>query len=328
MNERQPILKVDNLEMHYALRAGILRRKVGVAPLLDGVSFAVYPGETVAIVGETAVGKTTLARTILRLVQPSGGRVWFEGRELSRLSRDELQAVRRRLQVLFAGYRAALNPRMTVREILDEPLAINRLGDRAWREARMTAVLAQVGLNPYVLDQPPHALSGGMRLRVALARALATEPSFLIIDEPLAALDTAVHPPLIALLAHLKRNHNLTYLFLAPDLTVAAKMADRIGVLYGGEIVEMGLRTDVVQRPLHPYTRALVAALPDSPLPAGAPPLVGPVADPADFPAGCRLHPRCPAATNFCQQQPPTTRNLGTVERPHLVACHHANQFL
>lgn len=328
MSENNPALRLIDLQYHIPLYEGLLRRKSGRIRIIDGISLDVLPGETVAIVGEKGSGKTTLGRTIIQLLKPTGGQVLFNGTNLTKLRSGALRQQRQKLQMVFQDPYTALNPRMTIGELLAEPLEIHRQGTEAERRERVRSLLHLVGLNGYVARHYPHEVAGGSRQRASIARALVTQPSFLILDEPTRALDTAVSQQILQLLQELKAQFQLTYLLLTSSMAAAVNMADRIYILYGGQIVEAGQTNLLRERPLHPYTQALAAAMP-LPDPAAEArrqhfTLTGTHPDPANYPGGCRFHPRCPIASDLCRQQAPTLQNLGTPAQPHHVACHHA----
>jgi len=328
MSENNPALRLIDLQYHIPLYEGLLRRKSGRIRIIDGISLDVPPGETVAIVGEKGSGKTTLGRTIIQLLKPTNGQVLFNGTNLAKLKSGALRQQRQKLQMVFQDPYTALNPRMTIGELLAEPLEIHRQGTEAERQERVRSLLHLVGLNGYVARHYPHEVAGGSRQRASIARALVTQPSFLILDEPTRALDTAVSQQILQLLQELKAQFQLTYLLLTSSMAAAVNMADRIYILYGGQIVEAGQTNLLRERPLHPYTQALAAAMP-LPDPAAEArrqhfTLTGTHPDPASYPSGCRFHPRCPIASDICRQQAPTLQNLGTPTQPHLTACHHA----
>ncbi len=328
MSENNPALRLIDLQYHIPLYEGLLRRKSGRIRIIDGISLDVPPGETVAIVGEKGSGKTTLGRTIIQLLKPTNGQVLFNGTNLAKLKSGALRQQRQKLQMVFQDPYTALNPRMTIGELLAEPLEIHRQGTEAERQERVRSLLHLVGLNGYVARHYPHEVAGGSRQRASIARALVTQPSFLILDEPTRALDTAVSQQILQLLQELKAQFQLTYLLLTSSMAAAVNMADRIYILYGGQIVEAGQTNLLRERPLHPYTQALAAAMP-LPDPAAEArrqhfTLTGTHPDPASYPSGCRFHPRCPIASDICRQQAPTLKNLGTPTQPHLTACHHA----
>jgi oligopeptide/dipeptide ABC transporter ATP-binding protein len=320
------LVRVEDLRVHFPVRAGVLRRQVGAVRAVDGVSFFIRPGETLGLVGESGSGKSTTGRAILRLVPVTGGRVVLDGVALTDLHGEELRARRRHMQMIFQDPFASLNPRHTVRQIVREPLDIHRIGPADGRDARADELLETVGLEVSHGDRYPHEFSGGQRQRVGIARALATKPAFIVADEPIAALDVSIQAQIVNLLRELRRELGLTYLFIAHDLSMVRHISDRVAVMYLGRIVEIGTREEIFQRPLHPYTRALIAAIPVAG-PAAATqehePLSGDIPDPAHPPVGCRFHTRCPLATDLCRKEEPEERDLGGGGEPHLVACHH-----
>jgi oligopeptide/dipeptide ABC transporter ATP-binding protein len=318
----EPLLEITNLVKHYPAR-GVFRRQPPVRAV-DGVSLALDRGETLALVGESGSGKSSLARTILRLEQATDGVVKFEGQDVLRLEMRPLRALRRRMQIVFQDPSGALNPRMTVGDAVAEGLEIHRLLPRTEIPARVSALLQEVGLTPEMGAQYPHELSGGQRQRVGIARALAVGPSFLVLDEPVSALDVSVQAQVLNLLLDLQRVRGLAYLFIAHDLAVVRQVAHRVAVMYLGQIVETGPTEEVLTRPRHPYTQALIASAPE-PDPALQPArlvLPGEPPDPSRPPAGCRFHPRCshPAKDARCLAEAPVPRSFG----PSTAACHHA----
>jgi oligopeptide/dipeptide ABC transporter ATP-binding protein len=311
----EAVLEVRDLVTHYPVGGGILGGPRGVVRAVDGVSFALRPGETLGLVGESGCGKTTVVRSILQLDRPTAGAVLFEGTDLTRLSDAELRRVRRRLQVCFQDPYSSLNPRMTVGQILAEPLAVHRLvPDRDRRRERVGELLAAVGLAPSHAGRYPHELSGGQRQRVGIARALALEPSVVVCDEPVSALDVSIQAQIVNLLEDLQARLGLAYLFVAHDLAVVRHISDRIAVMYLGRIVEMAERRALYESPRHPYTRALLAAvpIPDPVLEATREraPLLGEVPSPLAPPAGCAFHPRCPLAIAECAAAVPLLREI------------------
>lgn len=327
-----PLIRVRDLRKHIPIKQGVLRRTVGQVRIVDGLTFDIPAGETLGLVGEPGNGKSTAGRTILLLETPTAGQIFYDNRELTAMSSAEVRRMRRHLQMLFHDPYTALNPRLTVGQLITEPLTIHNIGSEEDRDRRVEELLRQVGLNPYLSNRLPHELSGGQRMRVGVARALATQPSFIVADEPLSALDSTVQPQLIALLGRLQDRLGLTYLYIARDLSQVGRLADRIAIIYLGRIVELGTTTAIYERPLHPYTRALAAAAPPlEDATTGAPrplALPGRVPSPADPPSGCHFHPRCAYATDLCRQTYPDLRDLGPEDTPHRVACHHAEQFL
>ena len=322
----EPLLKVENLVKHFTVTGGLLGRGAGVVRAVDDVSFEVRRGETVGLVGESGCGKTTTGRCILRLERPTSGRILFEGVDLASLDERAMRAVRRRVQVIFQDPYSSLNPRMTIGEILAEPLKVHRIiPDAAKRAARIEELLTQVGLLPQHSRRYPHQLSGGQRQRVGIARALAMEPSLIICDEPVSALDVSIQAQIINLLEDLQKRLGLTYLFIAHDLSVVRHISDRVVVMYLGKIAEIADRKSLYEDPVHPYTRALLSAvpIPDPRLEAQRTRTVlgGEVPSPLKPPSGCVFHPRCPIAVARCNTEVPSLREI----RPeHRGACHLA----
>ncbi len=331
-NNKEVLIKVSNLKKHFPIRRGVFRRQVGAVQAVDGISFNIYKGETLGLVGESGCGKSTAGRTILQLLTPTDGKVYFGDEDLTSLNRSDLRRKRRHMQMIFQDPYASLNPRMQVGSIIGEPLQIHGLGNAASRKERVQELLSLVGLNPYFVKRYPHEFSGGQRQRIGIARALATNPSFIVADEPISALDVSIQAQVVNLLDDLKSELGLTYLFIAHDLSMVRYISDRVAVMYLGRIVEMGIRDEVYDHPLHPYTQALLSAIPipdpDKEATRKRIILEGDVPSPANPPSGCRFHPRCSYATDICRQEDPEFRNLGTEIQPHMVACHHAEKFL
>ncbi len=322
------LVAVDGLVKHYPTRRGWLGLKSS-APVraVDGVSFSIPAGKTLALVGETGSGKTTVGRTLLRLVEPTEGRFTFDGIDVFGLKSGPLRALRRRMQVVFQDPSGSLNPRMTVGDAIAEPLVIHGLAKRAERPARVAGLLGEVGLDPSFAPRYPHELSGGQRQRVGIARALAVRPDFLICDEPVTALDVSVQAQVLNLLRELQRAHGLTYLFIAHDLAVVRHVADDVAVMYAGQIVERGPVDQIYSAPRHPYTRALLSAVPvpDPRAPRNRIVLSGDVPSPTNPPSGCRFHPRCPHPLKDmrCSTDVPGLRGL---EDAQWAACHFADK--
>jgi len=319
----EPLLEVRDLVKHFPIGGGLFGRSRAVIRAVDGVSFAIRRGETLGLVGESGCGKTTTGRCILQLERPTSGEVIFDGRDLTRLGDAELRPLRRRIQVIFQDPYSSLNPRMTIGQIVGEPLSVHRIvPDSAARAARVQALLGHVGLLPQHARRYPHQLSGGQRQRVGIARALAMEPALIVCDEPVSALDVSIQAQIINLLEELQAQFHLTYLFVAHDLSVVRHISDRVAVMYLGKIVELADRQALYEEPLHPYTRALLAAvpIPDPEVEARRERVVlrGEVPSPLTPPAGCVFHPRCPMAIPECAQTVPPLREV----RPgHWAAC-------
>jgi oligopeptide transport system ATP-binding protein len=317
------ILEVRDLVKHFEVGGGFLGGPPGLVKAVDGVSFAIRRGETLGLVGESGCGKTTTGRCILQLERPTSGQVIFEGVDLTKLGQVELRAVRRRVQVIFQDPYSSLNPRMTVGQIIAEPLGVHGIvPERRAREARMRSLLDRAGLLPAMALRYPHELSGGQRQRVGIARALAMEPSLIVCDEPVSALDVSIQAQIINLLEELQADFGLTYLFVAHDLSVVRHISDRVAVMYLGKIVEITDRKSLYDNPLHPYTQALLSAvpIPDPAVEAGRERTVlgGEVPSPLNPPAGCVFHPRCPIAIDDCRRAVPELREI---HPEHRVAC-------
>ena len=325
------LIRIEGLKKHFPIRRGFLGRQQGAIQAVDGINFEIYRGETLGLVGESGCGKSTAGRTILQLYKPTDGSVYVNGQDVTRMGPDELRVARRHMQMIFQDPYASLNPRMSVARIIGEPLEINRVGHAASRRARVKELLQLVGLNPNHDKRYPHEFSGGQRQRIGIARALATNPAFIVADEPISALDVSIQAQVVNLLDDLKSQLGLTYLFIAHDLSMVRHLSDRVAVMYLGRIVELSDRNAIYDRPLHPYTQALFSAipLPDPDKEAQRPRLIleGELPNPANPPAACRFHPRCRFATEVCREVEPAYRNLGTAGAAHWVACHHAENF-
>jgi oligopeptide/dipeptide ABC transporter ATP-binding protein len=322
-SSREPILQVKNLVKHFQVGGGLFGGGAGIVKAVDGVSFEIQRGETLGLVGESGCGKTTTGRCILRLEPPTSGEVVFEGRDMSKLSDAEMRGLRRRMQVIFQDPYSSLNPRMTVGQIISEPLGVHGIvPDRTARAARVQDLLRHAGLLPSMARRYPHELSGGQRQRVGIARALAMEPSLIICDEPVSALDVSIQAQIINLLEELQAEFGLTYLFVAHDLSVVRHISDRVAVMYLGKIVEITDRKSLYEDPQHPYTKALLSAVPiPDPVVEGKREHVvlgGEVPSPLNPPSGCVFHPRCPIAVAECRTTVPELRET----RPgHRAAC-------
>jgi oligopeptide transport system ATP-binding protein len=318
-----PVLSVDGLVKHFPVTTGVIRRKlVGMVRAVENVSFDIARGETLALVGESGCGKSTTGRLVLRLMDPTGGSVRFKGEEIAGLSKGDLRRMRRHMQIIFQDPYASLNPRMTVGEILAEPLNVHEIGNEASRERRVRELLDIVGLLPEHARRYPHQFSGGQRQRIGIARALAVNPDLIVCDEPVSALDVSIQAQIVNLLQNLQQRFGLSYLFIAHDLAVVKHISDRVAVMYLGKLVEIASKRELYERPLHPYTQALLSAIPrpDPTVKVERMVLAGDVPSPFNPPTGCRFHTRCPFAEERCRHEEPLLRDAGAVG--HRVACH------
>jgi oligopeptide transport system ATP-binding protein len=329
---REVVVSVRNLKKHFPINSGIIvQRQVGAVKAVDDVSFDVYKGETLGLVGESGCGKSTTGRTVLQLYRPTAGEVIFEGRNLATMPSGELRQMRRKMQMIFQDPFASLNPRMSVGNIVSEPLKIhNIIQNKAEMQEYVEALLQRVGLNPYYVNRYPHEFSGGQRQRIGIARALALKPSFIVADEPISALDVSIQAQVVNLLEDLQDEFNLTYLFIAHDLSMVRHICDRVAVMYLGKIVEVGPTDQVYDNPLHPYTQSLLSAVPvpDPTIEKKRQRIIlkGDVPSPARPPVGCNFNTRCPVAiAGMCYQDPDP--ELMEVEPGHWVACHRVTPF-
>jgi oligopeptide transport system ATP-binding protein len=323
------LLRVEDLKMHFPIYRGVIQRQVGAVRAVDGISFDVKRGETLGLVGESGCGKSTTGRTILQLYRPTAGTVHFDGVDLVHLKGEELRKMRRKMQMIFQDPYASLNPRMTVADIVGEPLMVHSVATGKEIQERVQHLLELVNLNPTFASRYPHEFSGGQRQRIGVARALALQPSFIVCDEPISALDVSIQAQVVNLLEELQEQFNLTYLFIAHDLSMVKHISDRVAVMYLGVIVELATRDELYAKPLHPYTRALLSAVPIPDPVADAKRerviLKGDVPSPANPPSGCRFRTRCPIAEAVCAESRPEFREI----RPgHFVACFFAERFL
>ena len=323
------LLHVDDLVMHFPIYRGVIQRQVGAVRAVDGVSFDIKRGETLGLVGESGCGKSTAGRTILQLYRPTAGAVTFEGVDLVHLKGEDLRKMRRKMQMIFQDPYASLNPRMTVADIVGEPLVVHNVATGKEIEERVKHLLDLVNLNPSFAGRYPHEFSGGQRQRIGVARALALQPSFIICDEPISALDVSIQAQVVNLLEELQEQFNLTYLFIAHDLSMVRHISDRVAVMYLGVLVELASRDDLYTQPLHPYTRALLSAVPIPDPIADAKRerviLKGDVPSPANPPSGCRFRTRCPIAEGVCAESRPDFREI---KPGHFVACFFAERYL
>jgi oligopeptide transport system ATP-binding protein len=320
MTEATPLLEVTDLVKHFAVRGGILRRQVGTVHAVDGVSFSLQHGETLGLVGESGCGKSTVARTVLRLVEPTSGAIKINGEDIAQISKTELRPYRREMQIVFQDPFASLNPRMTAGDIVGEPLIVHGLATGTEKETRVAELFRQVGLRPDQMKNFPHQFSGGQRQRICIARALALGPSLIVCDEPVSALDVSIQAQVINLLIDLQRQHGFSYLFIAHDLAVVAHISHRVAVMYLGRIVEIAGKTELFDNPRHPYTQALLASVPiANPKTKRLKPLVdGDVPSPINPPSGCAFHTRCRYVFDRCKLERPPLADAGD---GHQVAC-------
>lgn len=325
------LLEVKNLKKYFNLRGGFFFQKSsGSAKAVDDISFYIRRGETFGLVGESGCGKSTTARLILRLVQPTSGEIIYNGINLLKLNESDLLKMRREIQVIFQDPYASLSPRMTIGDIISEPLEIHKVGDKQYRINRVKELLKTVGLNPEHINRYPHEFSGGQRQRIGIARALALTPRLIVCDEPVSALDVSVQAQILNLMSDLQKKFNLAYLFIAHDLSVVRHISDRVGVMYLGKIIELATSKELYQKPLHPYTIGLLSSvpLPDPQLERRRKRIIleGDVPSPINPPSGCRFHPRCPNAESICSEKEPGLKNYSMNGNEHLAACFFAGK--
>lgn len=320
------LLEVRNLKKYFPIKGGFLRRTIAEVRAVDDVSFTVKRGETLGLVGESGCGKTTTGRTVLRLERATAGEVIFEGQDVIRASGRTMKALRRDMQIIFQDPYASLDPRITIGESVAEGLVIHGIGTPAERRERVREVLAKVGLSASHMSRFPHEFSGGQRQRIGIARALIMEPKLIVCDEPVSALDVSIQSQVLNLLRSLQREFGLTYLFIAHNLAVVEHISDRVGVMYLGKMVELTTSEELFREPLHPYTKALISAIPNPNPFAKRERIVlqGDVPSPINPPSGCRFHPRCWIAKSICKEQEPVFEEK---RKGHWVACHFAGQF-
>ena len=319
------LLKVENLKKYFPIRSGMFARVTGNVKAVDDVSFEVYEGETLGIVGESGCGKSTTGRTLMRLTEPTEGKIEFNGTDVTALSDEEMRKMRRDIQMVFQDPYASLNPRHTIGKILEEPLIVHGIGNAAERKKKVLDYLKIVGLSEYHAKRYPHQFSGGQRQRVGIARALMTNPKLIIADEPVSALDVSIQAQVLNLMKQLQEDMGLTYVFIAHDLGVVRHISDRVGVMYLGRMVELSTSESLYEKPLHPYTQALLSAvpIPDPEFQGEQMLLTGDIPSPSNPPTGCTFHTRCPFATEHCKQTAP---QLVEVKPGHSVACHLYNE--
>ena len=326
---KKELLKVEGLKQYFPIKGGFLGRTVNHVKAVDDISFTIYEGETVSIVGESGCGKSTTGRAIVRLEEPTEGSVVFQGTDLTKVSKSEMRKFRKDLQIIFQDPYASINPRQTVASVLNEAMHIQNVLPADKRRARIEELLETVGLRPYQADRFPHEFSGGQRQRIGIARALSVDPKLIICDEAVSALDVSIQAQVLNLLEELQNDYGLTYLFISHDLGVVRHISDRIIVMYLGKIVEIADKLSLFENPQHPYTKALLSAIPvpDPDAVKNRIVLRGDVPSPIDPPTGCRFHTRCPFATDKCKQEMPELRSTDVMKETHEAACHYLEEI-
>ncbi len=321
MANSEVVIEVENLKKYFPVKSGLLQRTVGHVRAVDGVSFQIKKGQTFGLVGESGCGKSTLGRTLLRLIEPTEGKVKINGTDMSSLKRSELRPLRPTMQMIFQDPFSSLDPRMPVGEIIGEAVREHEIVPKEQYRDYVLKVMEDCGLRPYYIDRYPHEFSGGQRQRICIARALALNPSFIVCDEPVSALDVSIQAQIINLMKDLQDERELTYLFISHDLSVVEHISDVIGVMYLGTMVEMGTKEDIFREPLHPYTQALFSAVPvaDPDVKMNRILLEGDIPSPANPPKGCKFHTRCSHCMGICKEQEPAEKDMGN---GHIVKCH------
>ena len=323
MGDSPVLLEIRNLKKYFPITRGLFKHTVGYVKAVDGINLKIKRGETLGLVGESGCGKSTLGRSILRLTEPSDGEILLDGTDIRKLNQEELRQYRKKLQIIFQDPFASLNPRMTVGDIVGEPLKIHGLVKKDEMEERVAELLTLVGLDSRIMGRYPHQFSGGQRQRIGIARALSLNPELVICDEPVSALDVSVRSQVLNLMNELKEKLNLTFLFISHDLSVVKHISDRVAVMYLGQLVELADKEEIYENPTHPYTKALMSAIP-IPDPFAERKriiLAGDVPSPLNPPSGCSFHPRCPVACQVCREQEPKLREY---KKGHYAACHRA----
>lgn len=327
--QQKELLKVSHLKQYFPIKGGFFGRTVNYVKAVDDISFTVYEGETLSIVGESGCGKSTTGRAILRLDEPTNGEIKYRDKDLLALSKRQMRAMRKNLQIIFQDPYASLNPRQTVRQILSEAMEIQNVHTKKDREQRIIELLETVGLGSHQIDRFPHEFSGGQRQRIGIARALSVNPELIVCDEAVSALDVSIQAQVLNLLKRLQREYNLTYLFISHDLGVVRHISDRVIVMYLGKIVEIADKKSLFENPKHPYTISLLSAIPsiDPDKKRERIILKGDVPSPIDPPTGCRFHTRCPFATDRCKTEAPRLRNAENMADGHQAACHYIEEI-
>lgn len=324
--EGEVILKVENLKKYFPIKGGFFKRTIGHVKAVDDISIEIRKGETLGIVGESGCGKSTTGRTILQLLNPTSGDVYFKGQKLNTMKKKDLRNIRTKMQLIFQDPYSSLNPRMTVGQIIGEALIDHKLVKKSKLREKVLEVMEMCGLAEYQIDRFPHEFSGGQRQRIGIARALALNPEFIVADEPVSALDVSIQAQIINLLAKLQKEKGFTYMFISHDLSVVEHICNRVGVMYLGSMMELGDKEDLFSNPLHPYTKALLSAIPipDPTVKRERIILEGDIPSPANPPKGCKFHTRCPYSSEICEKEIPKYEKMGN---NHYVACHKAREL-